>query len=78
MIDPQTKLDPAVTTILHALRELECDNDETTNSMESNIIYITLQLLNEIYTTKADEYLVIGLLESLKLSYFDVKIHPNT
>lgn len=73
MIDPQTKLDPVVDNILHALRELECDNDETTNSMESNITYIAIQLINEIYTTKADEYVVMGLLESLKLSYFNTK-----
>lgn len=77
MIDPQTKLDPVVDTILHALRELECDNDETTNSMESNIIYIVLQLVKEVYTTTADEYIVMGLLESLKLSYFNTKNTPN-
>lgn len=71
MMNPTNTLDPAIDVVLQALRELECDNDETTNSMEYNIRYIINGILNEIYVSELDEYVAIGLLEATKLEMFN-------
>lgn len=71
MIDLTDTLDPAVDAALQALRELECDNDETTNSMEYNIRYIINGILSEIYISELDGYIALGVLETAKLEFFN-------
>ncbi|MCK9369735.1 hypothetical protein M0R04_07505 [Candidatus Dojkabacteria bacterium] len=70
MQNPEYVLDEAVVSILQSLRELESDNDETTNSMEQNIEYIITESLKQIYTSTVDQRVALGLLEAVKMAWF--------
>lgn len=74
------KLDIAVQGVLQALRELECDNDETTNCMEDNMRYIIFQMLCRVYSSsKTDEYIALGVVESAKDAWSNfVRNMPTT
>ncbi len=69
--DGKQGLDEAVNSVLQALRELECDNDITTNSMEDNVSYVITQVLKEVYgSNNIDQHTGLGVLEFVKLDWF--------
>lgn len=65
-------LDDAVMHVLQALRELECDNDIVTNSMEDNVLYIFAKVLDEVYgSNKLDMATALGVTDQLNKSWWD-------
>ncbi len=70
MQEPKYVLDDAIVSILQSLRELESDNDETTNSMEQNIEYIIMEVLKQVYSNQVDKRIAMGLLEAVKMDWF--------
>lgn len=71
-------LDNAVVYILQQLRELECDGDELTNSMEENIKYIMMEVFKQVYSsTVADQHLLLGVLAAIKMEWYLSNFYPN-
>lgn len=65
-------LDGVVTQLLQVLRELECDGDITTNSMEDNIHHVFLSVLLEVYgSNQTDQITALGLVEMLKSNLYN-------
>lgn len=71
--DPKVAaLDGVVDQILQVLRELECDGDITTNSMEDNVHHVFLSVLLEVYGSNlTDQITALGLLEMLKSNWYN-------
>lgn len=66
MTDKQSALDESITHVLNVLRELESDNDETTNSTEDNLKYIIQGVIEVAYTSSnKDVYTALGVLNTI-------------
>lgn len=76
--DKQRKLTPAIDQLLWALGELECDNDELTNSTEDNLSYIIMKLLERTSTYSPSAiYTALGMLEGIKAHYIQQYLYPH-
>jgi hypothetical protein len=72
MIDEQKEyLDNAVEYVLQQLRELECDGDDLSNSMEQNLEYIITQVMERIYSSNVtDRTTMLGILSTVQMKWY--------
>jgi hypothetical protein len=71
--DKRDHLDPHLVSVLNALREMECDDDN--NDTGANVNYIITQLLRNIFTLDSyrEKARAISVLEMAKLEYYRVE-----
>lgn len=68
-------LDPAIETLLNALREVECD--DPTSDVGGNLNYIITRLLHRCYGTRyAEMAKAVSVLEMAKLEFYRVVCAP--
>ena len=68
-------LNPAIETILSALRELECD--DPANDMGGNLNYAFTKILHQCYGERyAEMAQAVSVLEMAKLEFYRMKAAP--
>ena len=68
-------LNPAIETILNALRELECD--DPANDMGGNLNYAFTKILHQCYGERyAEMAQAVSVLEMAKLEFYRMKAAP--
>lgn len=69
--DKRAVLDPAIDSVMLALRELECDGDESTNSMAGNINYLVTRILDRVYIQRYNDINeAMGILACISAEYY--------